>query len=783
MSQPIRQPSFAGGILSPSLWARTEYEKYAVGARDLLNFIITPHGAAANRCGTLLVDDTKDDAAGRLRDFTFSTGDTLLLCFTAGKIRFYTRDVAGFPGVIESAPGVALEVDTPYALEDLPKIRQSQLGDVVYVTCAGRDPYALTRTAVEPLAFTFVPMTFDVPAPNGVVYMRDGDGAGADVTHPLKQWSWLITEIWQDQAGLIWETSPSPVAGIFRYDDSPTWDAGTTYALGETVDGGGHAWFASKANGNINHVTSNPVWWDGPFSSHPAPSTVTPLPTELVLYPDKVIHLDAPEPWGLTVSTGAQRLARRVYRGRGELFGYVGEFEGTTFTDVGDMPDFTLTPPTGRNPFHVYDAAGALVRTEKPAVVARHDQRLVMGRTSERAGFVFFSRVDDDTNFDEHAILIAEDSFELSLAGGTWQEVRAFVSGTALLAFTSSGEWALGNGRDGGTMSALDYGAHERTHRGSSWVEPVKTGDDEVLFFPAVGNMLRELALDGDTRKYAASDLTIVSKHLFKGRTIVDRAWQEEPWSVLWVVLDDGTLLSLTFIKEHQIVAWTRHETQGAVESACAVREGTEDALYLIVRRTIGGVTKRFIERMASRATVEDAALGLFLDSAQSYIGEPASHFANLGHLEGCTVNALADGYVVRGLVVEGGAIDLPADSFPDGASVVHVGLPFVADFEALDLAPTQGRNRVKVVKSVTFEYEGSRGGFVGQDFTKRLEEWRQRTVAHGFGAIPLESGSKTIPIDASWNSGGRVVIRQVDPLPLTILAVSREVEFGGNQG
>src|SRR5690349_18079655 len=122
-----RQPSFAGGEFAPTLWGRTDVEKYGSGARRLRNFIVTPHGAAANRPGLHLVDGTKGDGWVWLVPFIFSDGDTLVLAFGANVIRFYTLGPAG-AGVVESAPGVPYEVATPYAVADLPKLRYSQVG-------------------------------------------------------------------------------------------------------------------------------------------------------------------------------------------------------------------------------------------------------------------------------------------------------------------------------------------------------------------------------------------------------------------------------------------------------------------------------------------------------------------------------------------------------------------------------------------------------------------------------------------------------------------------------
>jgi hypothetical protein len=154
---------------------------------------------------------------------------------------------------------------------------------------------------------------------------------------------------------------------------------------------------------------------------------------------------------------------------------------------------------------------------------------------------------------------------------------------------------------------------------------------------------------------------------------------------------------------------------------------------------------------------------------------------AGLVHLAGQTVSALADGWAVHDLAVDAyGLVELPADQFPYGASLIHVGLPYNADFQSLDVA--QERTKQKVVSKVWLEYEGSRGGWAGTDLDNpdTLQEFRQRKVADAFNAPPLENGIMQVLMRGRWGQGGAAGIRQSDPLPLTILAVTREVELGG---
>jgi hypothetical protein len=888
---PIRQTSFAAGELSPSLWARDDFDKYSAGARRLHNFVPTPWGSAANRPGTRYAGETYGNGQARLIPFTFSETDTLMLVFTDQLLRFYTLDpVTGLPGVVlkqlattvYDTPYVAapppswavgatvtilegngifigspypwggswvgwdlvfraggrlritvrtdayhvdtqvieepsaivkaqletdggttgtdwyldngvFEVVTPYTAAELPRLRYAQVGDVVTLCHPSHEPRELTRTFASPLNFSLAAISFDVPAfPADVaVYAQYPMATETLPTYPAKQWVVKVTAICEDLKGNIYETKAFTVAE----QRARLYDALKVYTVGEYVYYGTHNWLranptpaagetpgASLYDSDADTIPDAQCWTD--MGVPPA------IPDLFPVYTAKQQTFFAEN--NIAANPGFRVKAFRVFRGRGALMGYVGELDETLLflADTGETPDWTRTPPKGENPFKVYTWENTLLRTENPSVVTFHEQRRVFARTNERPGFIFFSATNAFSIFDQHDPAVSEDSLTTELASWRWEEIRSLVSGRVLLALSSSTEWAADGGQEGAAITPLGWATRPRTERGISWVEPLKVGDDEVLFVPPAGNLVRELSYDGNQAKYSAVDLTMLSKHLFKGRQIIAWDWQEDPWSIIWVVLDNGQLLSLSYA-QGQVAAWAWHDTAGLVEEVCCVREGTEDAVYLVVARTIGGATKRYIERLNTRQ-VTSRTESLFLDSALTYRGAPATHFTGLAHLEGQTVVALADGQVARtgpdglALVVTAGAIDLDPGAFPDGASVVHVGLAYASELELLDLPPGNAKGLLKSVSEVVIEFEDTGAGYVGQKFptgtdpTKGLEELRLREVSDSYAASPgLKNGLMRVPVSAEWNQGGRAVVVQLDPLPMTVLAVTREAVYG----
>lgn len=154
---------------------------------------------------------------------------------------------------------------------------------------------------------------------------------------------------------------------------------------------------------------------------------------------------------------------------------------------------------------------------------------------------------------------------------------------------------------------------------------------------------------------------------------------------------------------------------------------------------------------------------------------KPATIIGGLWHLEGARLTALADGNVVRDLLVENGSVTLPRAS-----SRVHLGLPYAAEFETLNIEAPQGTMQAakKKINNVTVRFKRSRGMFIGLPGGK-MEEMKQREFEAMGDPTALLTGDKKIDMPGDWSTNGRVVIRQPYPLPMTILAVLPDLTVG----
>ncbi len=456
-----------------------------------------------------------------------------------------------------------------------------------------------------------------------------------------------------------------------------------------------------------------------------------------------------------TATAGATRY--RLYKADNtQSFGYIGSTTTQSFVDDNIGPDYSDGPPEGTNPF---GQAG-----DYPSTVTFHEQRLLFGRTSNRPNAVYGSRSGSFENMDVSRPLKASDAYSFALVAGRVNAVNQLVSINNLLALTSDAIFKIEGGQSG-YLSATDFAIRRQNGRGSSRLSPLII--DSVCFYQtAIGNGVRTLGYEFQSDSINSNDVTIYSPHLFRGHDIVSWAYAQEPRSLIWAVRDDGQVLCFTWEQEQQIWGWTICDFGGPVKSVAVVSEGGEDRLYLSVWRN----GRLLIERMASTRW-DGIERACFLDSAVTYeFDVPTDRLRNLDHLEGMTIAVLADGDVVRDLVVTGGSVRLPAP-----VRRATAGLPFTALIETLPLAvqtqsgwtigkaQTQARGVVRLVET--------RGLWMGPEDGK-LEPMRSRTSEAPGDHNRLLTGVFETYLRPSLNDGARLILTSPDPLPMTVTAI-----------
>lgn len=469
---------------------------------------------------------------------------------------------------------------------------------------------------------------------------------------------------------------------------------------------------------------------------------------------------------------GAERYI--VYRQIGGEFGYIGSTPDTWFADSNIAPDMSQGPQKSRNPFN---APG-----DYPAVVAFHEQRLFYGATKNDPQRVEGSQSGRPNNFSVSRPPRPSDAVAFRPRYRQVNAIRALVSGPQLILLTGGGEWVVSGGGDGGALTPDNLFLHPISYWGADAVPPLLIGD-VLAFVQRGGRTIRDFPLrGGDNEASRPTDLTIMAPDLFTA-PVTSWCFAQVPDGVVWVALEDGSVLSLTYLAEHDVWGWTRHQLGGGgrVRQFSACMEAGRDVVYAVVERTTGnGTVVSRAERLDLRS--DDPVEGLYLDNGVT-IRNATDQWAvgGLRVLAGRTVTAVVDGRVIENLTVTAnGTLELPAPTL--GGKVWHVGLPYLTEAETLpidfgevrDLGATTGR--YKRLNGVAVQVAKTRGVMVGRDrgALEEAREWGQR-----LDELKLHTTVLNVPVQGDWLREANIVVRHPYPLPFTLLSVAPDWELG----
>ena len=820
--------SFNGGIISPEMYGRLDDVKYNTGLARCNNMIVLPQGPVVNRPGTQFVREVKYSSKyTRMIPFRYSTTQTTAIEAGEAYFRFHTfgatltAPTTGIPAYNSSAtysPGdiVSEGGKTWYAVAGSdagdPKTPSTNVYDntpVVTSTWLETAGEQLTVPTGYELVGDELPEEVEIGkliAISKVTYVR-----GYTFTDPASNADWSIdhvydlpgeqtvyigytgvsvsapTGFWMEM-GAIYEI-PSPYAEIDLKDINYVQSADVLTLV--------HPKYAPRELRRIINNMGDIAYTLQiiPFGSTLSAPTIATIgatnPNSPIVGPQSYSYvatnvtddqLDESGPSSavsqsnqlfdtgafntITLSGVAGR--RNVYKQQGGLYGYIGQTTNTSIIDDNIAPDMSKTPPENRNPFT------DLVTPDYPRATAYFEQRRIFGGTSLKPQTFFMSKTGVEDNFDYSIPVRDDDAIEVRMASREANTIRHIVPIGDLVIFTDSAEWRV-TSVNSDAITPTSIVVRPQSYIGANHVQPVVVST-QAVYSAARGGHVRSLGYDFNVNGYVSVDLSIRAAHLFDYKTITGMAYAKGPIPIVWATSSDGRLLGLTYIPEQQVYAWHTHETQGDFESLCTVGEGNDDVCYVVVKRTLGEVTKRYVERLASRyyETLEDF---FGVDCGLTYRGSPVTVISGLSHLEGKEVAILADGAVQARQTVTSGQITLPAP-----ASVVHVGMPIFAELQTLPIAAeieAFAQATIKTAYKATMRAYRSSGFKVGTRPDNLIETKIRSNEPYGAAPV-LRTGEIDIELDSGWSRGGQIIVRQDDPVPLEISAITVHVQLGG---
>ena len=420
------------------------------------------------------------------------------------------------------------------------------------------------------------------------------------------------------------------------------------------------------------------------------------------------------------------------------------------------------------------------ITTGYPSCVSFYEQRLVFAGTTEQPQTLWFSKSGDYENFDEnyHGTVADDDAITYTIASNQVNAIRFLSATRTLIVGTVGGEFSVSGGGTDDPVTPTNILIKKQSNHGCANIDAIPVGN-VTLFLQRAKRKIRELAYNFDVDGYVAPDMTILAEHISE-TGINEMSYQQEPNQIIWCVRQDGQLVGLTYQREQQVVAWHRHIFGGAFSTGNAVCETvatipTNDKEYqtwVIIKRTINGVTRRYVEYINQFDFTEtDNTTFNFLDSQLSYSGSSTTTISGLEHLEGQTVSVLANGSTHPDRTVSNGSITLARAS-----TKVKVGLPYTSILQTMriDAGAQNGTSQAKTkrIYNITVRLYESIGVEVGPNLSNMEAIPFRSSAALMDTAIPVYTGDKEIEFRGNYESDGFIFVRQTQPLPLTILSL-----------
>lgn len=392
---------------------------------------------------------------------------------------------------------------------------------------------------------------------------------------------------------------------------------------------------------------------------------------------------------------------------------------------------------------------------------------MIFAGTKTQPYVLWMSKTGDYNNFsvEKASGTVTDDSaICLSFISRQQAEIKHICPASDLFVLTDSNEWIVSGGS---TVTPSKCTNKAQTFRGCTEVEPISIGS-RLIYVQKRSQTVRDMAYSFETDSYDGMDLTLLAKHLLRGKTIVDAAYMQDPDSRLYFVRSDGEIICLAYINDQKVYAWSHIITKGKYLSVCTVAAEETDEVYTAVERN----SKTYIEKMGTDKDSQDPKDYIMTDCSKVLTFDEPDDAASVDWITG-TVSVLADGKFFENVEIKEGTVTLPTK-----VSYMIIGYPYRMTIE-LPNVEIQAQNgtmqgRYKNVRTVSLRLlhtlGGSIGNGVGRNDAIKYEELSDQKIF-------LYTGDKEITIpNQGVEKNGRVIITSSDPYPFYLAALIRGV-------
>ncbi len=681
------KPSFNAGELSPRLAGRVDFAKFPSGLATLENLLPFPEGGVTRRPGSRYGANTKSAAVkGRLKRFQFSTTQAYIAEYAEQNIRFYrnqgqinSEDITASISNGDFTSNITNWNDISSGGGSISHDATNGRLSLVGSTTAGEAEQEVTNaSAVEHvLKFQVLGIAGDS------VTLRVGTATGGSQLKSFTAFVGYHTIAFTATAANFFVQFAGPtdktvqIDNVSLIDDSPI-ELTTPYAEADLYEIEGpqsadvlyqfhnsYPTYKMERRGNTTWSFVEVAFQDGPYlDTNTEATTLTPAATT-----GKGINVTASSITGINGDTGFQstdvgRLIRIDNPASGVDWGWavITSVTSTTVVVVDIKRDFATTNADANWRIGAWSAT-----TGYPGAATFFEQRLYTGNNGDQPQTFWASQTDDFENFTPDSdpstagvfdgTVEDDDAITYTLAADDINAIFWLTAGEDSLSIgTSGGVWIPSS--NGAAITPLDIAVKRQVTSKAAQIQPVRV-DNVVLFPQKAKRKLLEFSFTFETDGFKSANMTRLAQHITKGG-IVEIDYAEEPDSVVWVVRNDGALLSMTFRRDEDVVGWARHFLGGQFAGGNTV---TATDISFTASQTISSVAKAFRDFKAGDILLID--------------GSGSNDFADIGYV---TIDTVSDDHGTITIVEEtavteaaGASITITAMSEPVVESVATI--------------------------------------------------------------------------------------------------------------
>jgi hypothetical protein len=531
------QTNFTAGELTPKLAGQIDFKKYGNGVEILENMTVFPQGGASRRYGTRFVAEVKDSSkTTRLIPFEFNVEQSYILEFGNNYIRFFkdngqiTEAAKTISGITAANPAVVTATSHGYSDGD-----DVWIAGVVGMTSLNGRRFKVANKTTH---------TFQLTGENSTNYDAWSSGGTASKVYEITT---TFTE-------------------AMLYSLQFTQSADVMYIVQETLPPQ-----KLSRTGHTTWTIADVVFSNGPYlDANTTATTLTPS----------------------SASTGSRNITASAVTGINDDVGWLASDVGRILKFNGGVATITArtnatvavatvtTAFTNANAIAAFNLGSWSGTTGYPRTVSFFEQRLVFAGSTYYPQTIWASQSGLYEDFDA-GDGSAADAFIYTIAANKVNVIRWLAPARDLIVGTAGGEFKVGK-PVGEPIQPDNVNITQSTTYGGYTTQPIQIGNS-ILFLQRQRKKVREFSYRFEDDAYLAPDMTLLAEHI-TGTGIIDVDYAQEPSSIYWAVRDDGTLLSLTYQREEDVVAWSRNILGGSYKltfnGATGVLDYLNDANY-----------------------------------------------------------------------------------------------------------------------------------------------------------------------------------------------------------